>query len=455
MKKVLPVILCASTLLAGRTAHAQQNEFSLYAGGGMQGLQYDNTHGGISIKPGFQAGIGYTRFLSGHWGIRSGLEIGYYHTRATLNPGAAFTQNYVDSEGEGFEYRVKAGGYREDQKAYTLSIPLLLQFQTPGHGKQQFYALGGAKLGIPLSQTYSAQADEISGSGYYPNLDLEITDLPVHGFGKQAGWKGKGDNDLKIAVSLAAEAGVRFHVSANSYLYTGAWIDYGLNNMKKTAGNASLLTYDPNGLTESKATGIFALAGTTGDVRLMAYGIKLGFAFGSKRKTAKPAPPAPPVIAAAPVTPVVVEKQPAPPVEPDTVKAVPTEKTIPAAEPIDTLTAAELQVLKTPVAFSQKGDTLLSSAAQQQVDNVLVILQAHPKLALQIQGHTCDAGTDAVNERIGSARAKAVGNYMINKGIASTRIQPVSKADREPLVPNTSETNRKQNRRVLFTIIVD
>jgi len=453
MKKILPVILGASSLLAGNTAHAQQNEFSLYAGAGMQGLQYDNTHGGVSIKPGFQAGVGYTRLLSSRWGIRTGLEIGYYHTRTTLNPGAAFMHNYVDSEGEGFEYRVKTSGYRDDQKLYTLNIPLLLQFQSPGHGKQQFYALGGAKLGIPFSQTYTSQADEISASGYYPNLDLEITDLPVHGFGKQAGWKRTGDNDLKIAVSLTAEAGIRFRVSTNSYLYTGAYIDYGLNNMKKTAASSPLLTYDPNGLAQSKATGIFSLDGTTGDVRLMAYGIKLGFAFGSKHKTAKP--PAPPVIPAAPEAPVVVGKQTAQPAKPDTVKAVPAEKTIPAPQPPATLTAAELQVLKTPVAFSQKGDTTLALPGQSQVDKVITILQAHPELELEIQGHTCDAGTDAVNERIGLARAKAVAGYIIKRGISSTRIQPVSKADREPLVPNTSETNRKQNRRVVFTIIFD
>jgi OOP family OmpA-OmpF porin len=458
MKITLPVLIGTCAFFSAITASAQQNEFSLYAGAGMHGLQYDNTHGGMSIKPGFQAGVGYTRLLSSRWGIRTGLEIGYYHTRATLNAGTAFISQYVDSEGEGFEYRVKASGYREDQKLYTVNIPLLLQFQTPGQGKQQFYALGGAKLGIPFSQTYTSHADEISASGYYPNLDLEITDLPVHGFGKQAGWSGKGDNDLKIAISLAAEAGLRFRVSANSYLYTGAYIDYGLNKMKKAAGNSPLLTYDPNGLAQSKATGIFALPATTEDVKLIAYGIKLGFAFGSNRKSAKPAPITPPVLPAAPVTTVVVDKQPtqpAEPVKPDTLKAVPAVKTIPAAQPIDTLTAAELQVLGTAVAFSQKGDTLLSPAAQQQVDKVIAILQAHSALALEIQGHTCDVGTDAVNERIGLARAKIIAAYIESKGIATSRIQPVSKADREPLVPNTSETNRKQNRRVLFTIIVD
>lgn len=455
MKKILPVIMGASTFLADITVNAQQNEFSLYAGGGLHGLQYDNTHGGVYIKPGFQAGVGYTRFLSSRWGIRTGLEIGYYHTRATLNAGTAFATNYVDSEGEGFEYRVKANGYQEEQKLYTVNIPLQLYFQTLAGGRQHFYAMAGGKLSIPLSQTYNTKADEISTAGYYPNLNLEITDLPVHGFGKQSGWSATGDNDWNLSFSLAAEAGLRFRVSSGSYLYTGAYLDYGLNNIKKNEGKATLLAYDPNGLTTSKPTGLFAIAGATGQVRMIAYGLKLGFTFGNRSKATKPTPVVPPPVQPAPVTVPAVTPQPQPPVQPDTVKVIPSVPDTPTPRKTDTLTDSELQVLKTPVAFSQKGDTTLSAAAQTQTDQVIAILLAHPKLALEVQGHTCDVGTDVVNERIGWARANAVVNYIIQKGIDTSRVQPVSKADREPLVPNTSESNRKQNRRVVFTIVIE
>lgn len=452
MKIILPVLISACACCPAVTVNAQHNEFSLYAGGGQHGLQYDNTYGTVSIKPGFLAGVGYTRFLSSCWGIRTGLEAGYYHTRAKLNAGTAFTTNYVDSEGDGFEYRVKANGYQEDQKVYTVNIPLQLYFQTPAGTKQQFYALAGGKLGIPFSQTYSTRADEISTAGYYPNLHLEVTDLPVHGFGKQSGWTGSGDNDWKLSFSLTAEAGLRFRISPGSYLYTGAYIDYGLNNIKKSEGNAALLAYDPNGLTASKPTGLFAIEGATGDVRMVAYGLKLGFTFGSKSKATKPTAVVPPPVQPMPEPVPVVTAPAPPPMQSDTVKVIPPVPDTPATVPTAALTESELQVLKTPVAFSQKGDTTLSAAAQAQTDKVIAILQAHPELALEIQGHTCDVGTDVVNERIGGARAKAVANYIIQKGIDPSRVQPVSKADREPLVPNTSESNRKQNRRVVFIV---
>jgi outer membrane protein OmpA-like peptidoglycan-associated protein len=452
MKHKQFLLISTGLLLANATVLAQKNEFSLYAGGGMHGLHYDNNYGGVSIKPGFQAGLGYTRFLSSRWGIRTGLEIGYYHSRATLHPGSAFTSNEVDSEGQGFEYRVKMSGYQEDQKLYTINIPLQLQFQTPVAGRRQFYALAGGKMGLPLTQRYTTQAASIETSGYYPHLNIEIKDLPVHGFGQQTGWNGKGDYDLKISLSLAVEAGMRFHITSTSYLHAGAYLDYGLHDIRKGNETAPLLAYNPNGLNQSKATGLFTLPGATSNIRLLAYGIKLGLAFGGGTKKTKVTPIAPPVTPPTPIE----QVTPTPKIEaakqPDTVVAVTTAVPIPATKAVDTLTTAELTLLKTPVAFEQKGDTSLTPAALQHLDKIVTLLQAHPGIALEVQGHTCDIGNDPANERIGLARARAVVSYLANKGIESDRLHAVSQADREPLVPNTSETNRRQNRRVVFVI---
>lgn len=96
------------------------------------------------------------------------------------------------------------------------------------------------------------------------------------------------------------------------------------------------------------------------------------------------------------------------------------------------------------------GDTLLTPATRLQLSGIVSLLQAHPDIVLEIQGHTCDIGTDAANERIGLARAMAVANYLESHGISANRIHALSKGDAEPLAPNTSEANRRQNRRVMF-----
>jgi outer membrane protein OmpA-like peptidoglycan-associated protein len=72
---------------------------------------------------------------------------------------------------------------------------------------------------------------------------------------------------------------------------------------------------------------------------------------------------------------------------------------------------------------------------------------------LQIEGHTCNLGGPAVNQRISIARAKAVAIYLEQKGIDPSRLHIVAKGAAEPIVPNTSEANRKQNRRVVMKIV--
>jgi OOP family OmpA-OmpF porin len=270
-------------LIAGCSATAQNKEMSFSVGGGISGLQYDVKNGAARMKPGFQAAIGYTHFLNAHWGIVSGIELGYYHTRATLTRNTVFAANTVDNEGSAFEFRVKTKGYEEKQSLYTVNIPLMLQFQTAAHHGTELYAQGGVKLGIPASNSYKTHADEISASGYYPDLNVEIADLPAHGFGTQTNWNKKGEYDFKHSCAVAAEAGAKFHLSPGHYLYAGAYIDYGLNKIMKEQGDASLLKYNSTAISQSQSTGMFSLANTTGNARLMAYGIKLRIGFGATK----------------------------------------------------------------------------------------------------------------------------------------------------------------------------
>ncbi len=251
-------------------------------------LNYAINNGAAKLKTGFQAGIGYTKFFNKRWGIATGLELGYYQTKATLTPNTVFSSYEVDSDLNAFEFRVKTKGYEEKQKLYALNIPLMLQYQSSSKGNTQFYSQAGVKFSIPLNSPYETKADEISAAGYYPDVNAEINDLPAHGFGTQTNWSSKGDYEFKVSYALAAEAGLKFRLSSRNFLYAGAYIDYGLNNIKKADGRETLLAYNPTALSQSQATGVFSLANTTGDVRLMAYGIKLRVGFGSKQKQRKP-----------------------------------------------------------------------------------------------------------------------------------------------------------------------
>jgi outer membrane protein OmpA-like peptidoglycan-associated protein len=74
-------------------------------------------------------------------------------------------------------------------------------------------------------------------------------------------------------------------------------------------------------------------------------------------------------------------------------------------------------------------------------------------LRIQINGHTDQVGTDAANQTLSEARAKAVYNYLINKGIASERLRYKGFGESKPLsnAPDTEE-GRSQNRRTEFEV---
>ncbi len=84
----------------------------------------------------------------------------------------------------------------------------------------------------------------------------------------------------------------------------------------------------------------------------------------------------------------------------------------------------------------------------QTIDDVAEYLKQHHDYKLSIVGHTCDLGSYATNKRVGLARANTVKQEFIKRGIKATQLLTSTKADTQPLVPNSSEENRKKNRRV-------
>lgn len=114
---------------------------------------------------------------------------------------------------------------------------------------------------------------------------------------------------------------------------------------------------------------------------------------------------------------------------------------------------AAISTVKSALLDSYKFDsTELSDEQKATLDRIAVVLNQYPDLNLQIKGHTCDIGTNSVNERVGLRRAETAKSYLIDKGIAANRISTVSGGENEPVVENNSADNRKQNRRLTFEI---
>ena len=82
------------------------------------------------------------------------------------------------------------------------------------------------------------------------------------------------------------------------------------------------------------------------------------------------------------------------------------------------------------------------------MDKIANILMHYGKTQLTIVGHTDNVGTEQYNQTLSERRAKAVNDYLINKGVLIQRLAYVGRGETAPRASNASEEGRRLNRRV-------
>ena len=82
------------------------------------------------------------------------------------------------------------------------------------------------------------------------------------------------------------------------------------------------------------------------------------------------------------------------------------------------------------------------------LEGIVKVLKENPELSVLVSGHTCDIGSEEGNLKVSKNRANQVMDYFVKKGISGERINVEAKGETQPRYPNTSEENRKKNRRV-------
>ena len=97
-------------------------------------------------------------------------------------------------------------------------------------------------------------------------------------------------------------------------------------------------------------------------------------------------------------------------------------------------------------------DVNLSDAQKAELDQVADKMTKFDDIQIDILGHTCNIGTQQVNQNIGERRAIAAKKYLMSKGISEKRIQVESRGFSEPVADNDNEEHRMQNRRVTFNV---
>ena len=90
----------------------------------------------------------------------------------------------------------------------------------------------------------------------------------------------------------------------------------------------------------------------------------------------------------------------------------------------------------------------LKSESTVELDKLVALLKANPDLPIEISGHTDDVGKDNDNLILSQKRAKSVVDYLAQKGVNVLKIKAEGYGKNRPYLPNSSDENRKLNRRI-------
>jgi OOP family OmpA-OmpF porin len=408
-------LFCAAS---GTQAGAQGLTIELDCG--LQGTQYTLLNGQDKPLPAGSLGLLYTFALGRSWGLITGITGGVYRTQASLPNGTTFKNYQIDDEGSAFQYSMKTVGYKETQQFLAAGVPLQLQFHTAGPGTQ-WYFNGGGKFIFPSGANVTITAQQLTLSGYYPDYNVNVSNLPQHGFGSITNWKASNTVVLKPAAALTAATGVSFNLSSGTRLYTGLYAEYGLTDLKSGNDSMPFVTYSPSGISAIKASGVLNMQ-NAGPVKLLAFGLQIRLSFGAAK--ARPAAR----------------------------HSTETESHKPT-NPADTLLSDdEADTIERPVVFGVIDETALPEIQKAHLDQVAGILLRYPGIRISVVGHICNSGSETEKTKVGMARARAVAHYLETKGIDRSRMD-VSAVDKsDPVEPFDLNANFR-TRRAVITIL--
>lgn len=100
------------------------------------------------------------------------------------------------------------------------------------------------------------------------------------------------------------------------------------------------------------------------------------------------------------------------------------------------------------------GSAEIQAAGRQRLDSEVVpVLESNPSVRVRVDGHTDSSGSAGLNQRLSDQRAEAVLEYLVAEGIAADRLESKGFGEDQPLVPNDSKENMRENRRTEITVI--
>jgi outer membrane protein OmpA-like peptidoglycan-associated protein len=95
----------------------------------------------------------------------------------------------------------------------------------------------------------------------------------------------------------------------------------------------------------------------------------------------------------------------------------------------------------------------ISPTFQRTLDSIANSMIQYPNSLIDVYGHTDSTGSDMYNQALSERRAQAVANYLISRGVSSSRIRWQGFGETQPVVSNDTDEGRARNRRVEIKIV--
>lgn len=331
----------------------------------------------------------YAFFFADNWGVSAGIGADYYHTSHAYDD-AYDRKEYEDTDGEPQAVmHIENKGMRHDLRQVNVAIPVMLQMEYP-MGMYRLgnkliypnvYAAVGVRIGMPLFHRDNLKGEQIA-SGYYEKWDLHLEGL--HEYGSSPIEEQHEYDVLSYSIAPQAEVGFSFPISEKTDIGIGAYANVSVKNT---------LDYLP-----------------------WQVGAKVSLRWHQAAKT-KPRP-------------TVFEDY----IVWDTTYTIKEIKEKVKTIHYDTVAAAQqiADVMEKSIIWFDLNDITPKLEPADMLDQLAVILVKNPQQRILVNGHTCDLGKKAYNEKLSIQRAQAVANLLIRKGVNPSQLKVQGFANSEP-----------------------
>ena len=133
------------------------------------------------------------------------------------------------------------------------------------------------------------------------------------------------------------------------------------------------------------------------------------------------------------------------------------QKELQAVKGVEVTRTAEDQlnvILKNDVLFDFNSSALRPES-RSPLSDIAEVFARYPEQTISVEGHTDSVGSDSYNQRLSEQRADRVRDFLVDRGVSSSRIRAIGYGETRPKASNSDAEGRQLNRRVEIHVKAD